>query len=83
MTMIVDQMNQSKSAKKPETETAKKEPAKNIPKFKSAMDSAVQGVDSSKVWKQPLKRHINYNTGKVEFVTILVRILNGEAGISD
>jgi hypothetical protein len=48
-------------------------------KFKSAADASASGVNQSKEWKQPLRRHINPNTQKVEFVTILVRVLNGEA----
>jgi hypothetical protein len=48
-------------------------------KFKSAAEVDASGVNKSGEWKQPLRRHINYNTQKVEFVTILVRVLNGEA----
>jgi hypothetical protein len=50
------------------------------PKFKSAANEQVQGVRGNAEWKQPLKRHLNPETTKLEFVTILVRVLSGDAG---
>lgn len=52
-------------------------------KFKNtANDKKVDGVtqrEGAPEWKQPLKRHVNPATGETEFVTILVRVLSGDA----
>lgn len=48
-------------------------------KFKSAAQGGMRHVNTATEWKQPLKRHINPQTEKVEFVTILVRVLSGDS----
>ena len=55
---------------------------KVIEKLKSAADKTVTGVNAASGWKQPLKRHLNRTTKEVEFISVLIRILNGEAGKS-
>jgi hypothetical protein len=56
-------------------------PTNGASKFKSAINADVKGVtDRGLDWRQPLKRHVNPETGQTEFVTILVRVLNGDAG---
>jgi hypothetical protein len=47
-----------------------------IAKFKSVISEVEEAVST---WKQPLRRHVNHDNGKIEFVTILVRVLNGDA----
>lgn len=53
-----------------------------VGKFKSLGEGKVTGVSDNKAaneWKPPLRRHINPE-GVVEFLTIRVRVLNGESG---
>ncbi|KAJ3310801.1 hypothetical protein HDV04_004666 [Boothiomyces sp. JEL0838] len=52
-----------------------------VGKFKSLGEGKVTGVSDNKAaneWKPPLRRHINPE-GVVEFLTIRVRVLNGES----
>ncbi|KAJ3325712.1 hypothetical protein HDV06_003514 [Boothiomyces sp. JEL0866] len=51
-----------------------------VGKFKSLGEGKVTGVSDNKTneWKPPLRRHINPE-GIVEFLTIRVRVLNGES----
>lgn len=52
-------------------------------KFKThANETQIEGVSKSSgpEWKPPLRRHINPNSNQLEFVTILVRVLSGDAG---
>ena len=49
-------------------------------KFKSAAESQIRGVTQSSnviTWKPMLQRHVNAS-GEVEFVSIRVRLLNGD-----
>lgn len=54
---------------------------RTVVKFKSAAESAVKGVNAATGWKQPLKRQYDPKTGLLGAITILVRVLSGEAGI--
>ena len=52
-----------------------------VGKLKSAVEKNVSGVNAASGWKQPLKRHLNRKTKEIEFISVLIRILNGEAGL--